>query len=46
MIIVVNYGNDIAIFQGVVEYLEAQGLRLHFSEGTERTIIGLVGATQ
>ena len=46
MIIVVNNGNDKAKLQGVVEYLEAQGLRLHISEGTERTIIGLVGATQ
>lgn len=46
MIIVVNNGNDKAKLQSVVEYLEAQGLRLHISEGVERTIIGLVGATQ
>lgn len=46
MIIVVNNGNDKAKLQNVVEYLEAQGLRLHISEGVERTIIGLVGATQ
>ncbi len=46
MIIVVNNGRDKEKLQGVVEYLEAQGLRLHISEGVERTIIGLVGATQ
>lgn len=46
MIIVVNNGNDKAKLQNVVEYLEAQGLRLHISEGVQRTIIGLVGATQ
>lgn len=46
MIIVVNNGNDREKLQNVVNYLEAQGLRLHISEGVQRTIIGLVGATQ
>ncbi len=46
MIIVVNNGQDKAKLQGVIEYLEARDLRLHISEGLERTIIGLVGATQ
>ena len=32
--------------QNVIAYLEARDLKLHISQGVERTIIGLVGATQ
>ena len=46
MIIVVNNGSDKQKLQNVIEYLQAQGLTLHISEGAERTVIGLVGATQ
>ena len=46
MIVVVKNGTDKQKLQNVVQYLEAQGLKLHISEGVERTIIGLVGATQ
>ena len=46
MIVVVKNGTDKQKLEHVVQYLEAQGLKLHISEGVERTIIGLVGATQ
>ena len=46
MIVVVKNGSGQEKLQNVIQYLEAQGLKLHISEGVERTIIGLVGATQ
>ena len=46
MIIVVKHGNDEAKLEKVVSFLEDRGLKLHISQGAERTIIGLVGATQ
>ncbi len=46
MIIVVKNGADEQKLQSVIQYLEAQQLTLHISRGEERTIIGLVGATQ
>ena len=46
MIIVVKHGADEAKLQNVIQYLEARDLKLHISQGVERTIIGLVGATQ
>ncbi len=46
MIIVVRNGAGKEKLQAVVDYLQGQGLKLHISEGEERTIIGLVGATQ
>ena len=46
MIIVVKHGADEAKLQNVIAYLEARDLKLHISQGVERTIIGLVGATQ
>lgn len=46
MIIVVKNGQDKETLHGIVHYLEENGLTLHISEGLERTIIGLVGATQ
>ncbi len=46
MIIVVKHGADEAKLQNVIQYLETRDLKLHISQGVERTIIGLVGATQ
>ena len=46
MIIVVKNGEKKKKLQSVIQYLEAQQLTLHISRGEERTIIGLVGATQ
>lgn len=46
MIIVVKNGQDKENLQEIVAFLEENGFQLHISEGLERTIIGLVGATQ
>ncbi len=43
MIIVMSKNATPEDIQGVVKWVEAQGLRTHLSQGEERTIIGIIG---
>lgn len=45
MIVVVNHGQGQEKLDKVIAYLEEQQFKLHISQGEERTVIGLVGAT-